>query len=253
LRFPSLFRRARIAGQAVTDIANWREVLPLAARGQDVTEIRLRNGAVIHAPADASLWPHFSDIWYHSSYTKHCSIKSGAVVVDVGANAGVFSLFAARHARQVYALEPASSNFSQLIQNVRLARNVVALQCACGARDGEATLDLSGPPVTYSLKTSSSGKSESVKVVCLETLFRRYHIAQCDYLKLDCEGAEFEIILEAVPSVFSRVRQIVLEYHDHLSNGASHYDLAEKLRSFGFETNNYNPNGTHGMMAAVRV
>jgi FkbM family methyltransferase len=249
----SFFRRARIASQAVKDIANWHEVLPLAARGKDVTEIRLRTGDVITAPTEAALWPHFSDIWYHCSYTKYCAIPSGAVVIDIGANVGVFSLFAARLARRVYALEPASSNFSRLARNVSLTRNVIPLQFACGARDGEGTLDLSGLPVAFSLKTLSSGKSEAVNVISLDTLFKRYNIAQCDYLKLDCEGAEFEIILESAASLFSHVSRIVMEYHDHLSNGISHHTLAERLRSLGFKTSDYNPNGTHGMMAAVRA
>jgi FkbM family methyltransferase len=247
----SLLRRAKIASRAVTDIANWREVLPSAANGHAVTEIRLRSGAVIHAPSEASLWPHFSDIWYHSSYTKYCSIPYGSLVVDVGANVGVFSLFAARRARKVYALEPASSNFSLLMKNVRLVQNIQPLQLACGARDREGLLDLSGLPVTFSLKTNSS-ESESVSVISLESLFARYDIAQCDFLKLDCEGAEFEIVLDSAPSVLSRITRIVMEYHDHLSDGFAHRHLSEKLQSLGFKTTVYKANGTHGMIAAIR-
>jgi hypothetical protein len=67
-------------------------VLPRASAGKTVTEIRLRRGPVISATPEHSLWPHFSDIWYHQSYTKHFSIPSDSVVVDVGANVGVFSL-----------------------------------------------------------------------------------------------------------------------------------------------------------------
>jgi FkbM family methyltransferase len=247
----AFLRRAKIASRAVTDIANWREVLPSAAHGHAVTKIRLRSGTVINAPSEASLWPHFSDIWYHSSYTKYCSIPSEAVVVDVGANVGVFSLFAARRARKVYALEPASSNFSLLTQNVRLANNIQPLQLACGARDREGLLDLSGLPVTFSLKTSSSA-AESVRVISLESLFAQYDILQCDFLKLDCEGAEFEIILDSAPSVLRRIRRIVMEYHDHLSDGFTHRHLSEKLQSLGFKTTEYKANGTHGMIAAVR-
>lgn len=99
-------RRARIAGHAFWDIANWREFLPRASAEETVTEIRLRRSPVISATPEHSLWPHFSDIWYHQSYTRHFLIPSGSVVVDVGANVGVFSLFAARTARIVYALEP---------------------------------------------------------------------------------------------------------------------------------------------------
>src|SRR6266851_800753 len=108
----TFFRRARIAGRAFSDLANWRDVLPLAASGQAVTKIQLRNGSILTAPPETALWPHFSDVWYHQSYTKFCSIPPNSIVVDIGANVGVFALFAARFARLVYAVEPASSNYS---------------------------------------------------------------------------------------------------------------------------------------------
>lgn len=250
---PSFLRRARIAIHAFAEIANWKEVLPLAARGGSVTEIRLRNGSVIQALPEAQLWPHFSDIWYHLSYTKHCPIPQGATVIDIGANVGVFALFAARFASRVLALEPASSNFSLLLKNVAHAENVVPLHCACAAQDGQGMLNLSDDPVSYSLMTkSSTGAQECVELISLESLFLKHKIDRCDFLKLDCEGAEFGIILETAPSVLNRVQRIVMEYHDHLSNRFSHRDLSEKLRGLGFRITEYNPKGTYGMLAAVK-
>ena len=246
-------RRARIAGHAFSDIANWREVLPRATVGKSVTEIRLRNGSIIKAPPENALWPHFSDIWYHLSYTKHCAIPPNSLVVDIGANVGVFSLFAARAARVVYSLEPASSNFSRLVSNASHTQNIVPLNLACAGRDGRASLDLSDNPVSFSLMTSRSpDRHETVDVIELGTLFERYKIGQCDFLKLDCEGSEFEIILNSEPSLMGRITRIVMEYHDHLSEGFSHRDLLQKLDKLGFHTTAYNPNGACGMIAAVR-
>jgi FkbM family methyltransferase len=246
-------RRAKIASQAIADIANWREVLPKAASGKDVTEIRLRSGPILNAPPEIGLWPHFSDIWYHRSYTQYCGIPWDSVVVDIGANVGVFSLFAARRARVVYALEPASSNFERLVKNTSQVASIVPLKCACAARDGRATLDVSGSPVAFSLKTSSgSGTQEAIEVISLATLFERYKIERCDFLKLDCEGAEFEIVWESDPALLSRVRRIVMEYHDHLSTQYSHVEMLEKLKSLGYQATSYKPNGVYGMIAAVR-
>ena len=248
------FRRARIASEAFLDIENWREVLPRAAAGEAVTEIRLRDGSVITAPPENTLWPIFSNTWYHCSYTKHCRIPKNAVVVDVGANVGVFSLFASRVARLVYSLEPASSNFSRLVSNVSRHRNTVPLRLACAARDGRAVLNLSGEPIAFSLKTDAcQGEQEMVDVISLSSLFDRYKISCCDFLKLDCEGSEFDIILESEPSLFERITRIVLEYHDHLSDKFSHHDLLRRLESLGFRATAYDPSGNHGMIAAVRL
>jgi FkbM family methyltransferase len=249
----SFFRRARIASEAVLDIENWREVLPRAAVGETVSEIRLRNGFKIVAPAENNLWPIFSDIWYHAAYTKYCAIPKNGLVVDVGANVGVFSLFASRVAALVYALEPASSNFSRLISNISKAQNIVPLNLACAAQDGRMTLALGVDAVTCSLKTIPlAGRKETVEVVSLSTLFERYNIRHCDFLKLDCEGSEFDIILQSDPSVFEQVNCIVMEYHDHLGKQFSHEDLFRRLVVLGFAPKAYSPNGTFGMLAASR-
>lgn len=249
-----VLRRAKIAGNAFWDLANWRDVLPRASAGEAVTEIRLRRGPVIVATPAHSLWPHFSDIWYHRSYTKCFSIPPDSVVVDVGANVGVFSLYAARTARQVYALEPSSANFSLLRSNTGGASNVLPVKLACGGADGEASLDVSSDPVSFSLASASGSNSrETVEVISLGTLFARYNIERCDFLKLDCEGCEFEIILATEPALLRRIDRIVMEYHDHRSAQFSHRDLLLALRQLGFEAVSYNPNGTHGMIAAIRM
>jgi FkbM family methyltransferase len=248
-----IIRRARIAGQAFLDLANWREVLPRAAAGESVTEIQLRDGVVLGAPPENALWPHFSDIWYHRSYTKHCAIPRGSLVVDIGANVGVFSVFAARVARIVYALEPSSANFARLTANTSGIKNILPLNLACSQRDGQASLDISSNPVSYSLLSDGGpDRQEVVNVVSLATLFERLQIERCDFLKLDCEGCEFEIILNADPQLVRRIGRIVMEYHDHLCKGFSHLDLLHSLQRFGFRTISYNPNGTQGMIAATR-
>jgi len=83
-------------------------------------------------------------------------------------------------------------------------------------------------------------------------LFERFNISRCDFLKLDCEGSEFDIILDSDPSLWCRVTRIVMEYHDHVSDRFSHRDLLQKLETLGFRTTAYNANGTYGMIAAVR-
>jgi FkbM family methyltransferase len=249
----AFFRRTDIAVRAFLDIANWREVLPRGARGETVTEIRLRDGTVIAAPPDNALWPHFSDVWYHLAYTKYTPIPRNALVVDVGANVGVFSLLAARRARKVYALEPASSNFERLVRNVAATERIVPLQIACAAKDGLAELNLDTNPVSFSLMTKAeSKKTETVSVTALGTFFDHYNIARCDFLKLDCEGSEFEILLDTPASVIQKAERIVMEYHDYLSVRFSHRDLIRRLESLGYRTQLYHQHATCGMLAAVK-
>ena len=246
------FTRAKIASLAFLDIANWREVLPRAAAGETVTEIRLRDGTVIAAPPENALWPHFSDVWYHRTYTKLRPVPRGALVVDIGANVGVFSLLAARTARLVYAVEPASSNFSRLVANTSRVLSIVPMRLACGGKDGSAALDLSSNPVSFSLVTQSPEKSESVEVLTLASLFHRLKITRCDFLKLDCEGAEFDIILNSDSALIRGIPRIVMEYHDYLSQRFSHRDLLARLRDLAFRTTTYNQHETYGIIDATK-
>jgi Methyltransferase FkbM domain len=74
-----------------------------------------------------------------------------------------------------------------------------------------------------------------------------------NFLKLDCEGCEFGIIMGLDAALVCRISRIVMEYHNHLSKQFSHRDLVEKLATFGFRTVVYNSNGTYGMIAATTI
>src|SRR5262249_54371498 len=97
-----------------------------------------------------------------------------------------------------------------------------------------------------------SKNQETVEVSSLSTFFERYRIERCGFLKLDCEGCEFELVLDSDPKVINRIDRIVMEYHDHLSIRFSHRDLLEALTKLGFEAVAYNAKGTYGMIAADR-
>jgi FkbM family methyltransferase len=172
------------------------------------------------------------------------------LVVDVGANVGVFSVFASRAARLVYSLV---CKLPRLVPNVSGVEKIVPLHLACAGQDGPAILDLTSDLVSFSLKTTAlQPKQETVEAMCLGTLFERYRISHCDFLKLDCEGSEFDIILDSKPSIFKRISRIVMEYHDHLSEKFSHNDLLERLERLGYHARAYSPNGKLGMISAIR-
>lgn len=82
---------------------------------------------------------------------------------------------------------------------------------------------------------------EDVEGVTLENVFDEFQLSHCDFLKLDCEGAEFEILENVDPNLCRRVNKLVVEYHtfpdrDKLeqSNG-----LVERLADLGFTVDVY--------------
>lgn len=142
-------------------------------------------------------------------------IREDDIVIDIGANVGAFAIRAARHSRHVVAVEPVTCDL--LIENVRL--NGVEVRVVCGALgDGEPA----------QIRWDD-------REVCVPTFTLRDIIALaggCDFLKCDCEGAEWMID----PGDLAGIRRIEMELHlppicgqpdplllDYISR---HYDFA---------------------------
>jgi hypothetical protein len=72
----------------------------------------------------------------------------------------------------------------------------------------------------------------TVRQLTLEQLFQESGVEQCDLLKIDCEGAEYDILLTARPPVLQKVQMIICEYHPTASGDRS--TLIEHLSNLGF-------------------
>jgi len=256
--FHRLQRAATRFGTGVSvirDFKNWLDVFQHVTTNKQLKALHRRDGTKIVGAGETQLWNHYNDIWNHRSYTKYFEIPADGVVLDVGANVGVFCLFAARKARLVHAFEPSLTNFEYLVANTRKTPNIVVHNFAIGSANGHATLDVSGSPTSCTLidNWTPDTASEIVETKTLNTVFKDLGIEHCDYMKLDCEGSEYAILLSVDTTLLGRIDTIVLEFHDHLTNCCSHRDLLQKLRSSGFRASAYNHSTTYGMISAQRL
>lgn len=218
-------------------VANWLEVGAAALRGSEVTRLRLRNGLDIESAPGALLVPLYKEIVYKDDYRLRSDpLPPGAVVVDIGANIGMFSLHvAADHgASRVYAFEPFPESFALLRRNVE--RNhldaVIAIPLAIAGQSGSRELHMQGRHGVHSL-FGTSGEAVRIECITLADAFARYGIARCDFLKLDCEGAEYEILLNTPSDVYARIHRLALEYHDWITDH-HHDELVMRLTAEGF-------------------
>ncbi|HZR99417.1 MAG TPA: FkbM family methyltransferase [Chloroflexota bacterium] len=165
------------------------------------------------------------------------------VVVDLGAGFGDFAIYAAsRYPRStVYAYEPSPESFVMLQENVRLNRagRVHAFPYAVvGRAAGPLTLYTgTRAKVQHTLVGAgklAAGRAVEVETVALADVFREHGIDRCDLLKIDCEGAEYDIILQSDAATIGRISHIAMEYHDGVT-AYSHRDLAAFLRRQGFQ------------------
>jgi FkbM family methyltransferase len=143
--------------------------------------------------------------------------ERGGVVVDVGANTGIYSIKAAKHfdngqSGVVISVEPFPDVLAALYKSVQ-ANNFqnVRLRNFCAGEHTETSLLWmnSGKPHEFSLlKHDKGAKSLSTLVVALDDMFMWEHLDRFDYLKIDAEGAENEV-LRGAKGIIAKYRPII--------------------------------------------
>ncbi len=180
-------------------------------------------------------------------YTKKgFSLRETDTVIDIGANIGAFSVYAAKQVPRgrVIAFEPASDNYEFLARNAALNRlnNLTPVRAAVAGQAGVITLYLgeaSGVHSTTKGHLTVSTGTEEVEAISLEGVFERYKLDRCDLLKLNCEGAEFEILYSAPESILAKIQRIAMEYHAKENKRQKANEMVDYLRKHGFEVVEY--------------
>lgn len=172
-------------------------------------------------------------------------LKPGMVFVDVGANLGDYTLIASRlvgDGGKVVSFEPDPSNYAWLTKSI--ARNafvnIEARQEALSDQDGEATLflgDVSGWHTLKAVQRPSARGEVTVKTRKLDNvLFDRI-----DLMKIDVEGAEFDVISGARESLARHRPVLIIDLHP--TKGADIPGLLQLLIELQYRIYGLTPRG----------
>jgi len=155
------------------------------------------------------------------------ALPKGGIVWDLGSNVGFYSLLAARKSRSVLAVEPLPDNTAFIEQHLQLNRvaNVDILRGAVSDRDGIGRFSPGCDRSTG--KITDSGAIE-VPVFSVRRLLQIY--PNPELIKIDVEGAEFEVLHGGIEYLSSRTPILFLATH-----GATvHKACVELLRDIGY-------------------
>jgi FkbM family methyltransferase len=132
------------------------------------------------------------------------------VVVDIGANMGLFTMMARAVLRpkKIVSYEPEPGNFQALEKNICLFPECAAYQEAVLGDDG--TCSISNPFGNITTWRAAIKANGPVKAVGIRTIIEEH--GPIDLLKIDCEGGEWSII-PAMKGFEAQVRSMMVEYH----------------------------------------
>jgi FkbM family methyltransferase len=149
--------------------------------------------------------------------------RGAPVVVDIGANIGMFSLytFYLRPNAHVLSVEPSEGTHAMLESNRadNPALDWRTLRAALWREDGSISFDASGP--STGSRITGAGQGESVPAASLRTVLEKHAGASSiDIMKIDIEGAE-QAALEGNAGLLACVDMLIIELHPDLCDAAT--------------------------------
>lgn len=162
--------------------------------------------------------------------------------VDVGANIGEWTNTLYKHSnftKKGVLYEPSPAVFIKLNQNLKNHEELIFRQVAVGENEGKATLHENPKSTNLSSVVYSKGSTESTEIdmVSLETDLARLDMKEVDFLKIDTEGYDFQVIKGSTDLLKKQaIGLIQFEYsHDWIPAGSTLKAAMNYLESFGYE------------------
>lgn len=201
-------------------------------------DLRLRSGQTFKIDHFLSALT-LKEVFYDGDYRP--KTKSARTIVDIGANIGTCTIYMSSlfPKAKVYSFEPDPNTFKLLKTNVEKNNqsNITLVNQAVSNHSGHTTFYSCQASGLSSLsKTMLPYKVTKTQVILttIPELMKKFDIKTIDVLKIDAEGAEFDILLKTPRFPFQSIKEIILEYHDRLT---SHYheELVNKLHQVGYK------------------
>lgn len=211
--------------------------------------VRLRGGLGFEVLS----WQDLTTVWVVVVGNEYTVRPDDRRVVDAGANIGVFSSMVTLRAKEatVVALEPFPANFERLkgtLEANGIAGRVDPKPWALVGVPGVVRMDDSPEIASHSRRVGAETGVE-VEGVTLEQLLERCGWDRADLLKIDIEGAEYELFAQTPSAVLRRFDRIGLEYH----GGGDSEALFAKLRDAGFRCFRHPKKGSAGVIEWERT
>lgn len=165
--------------------------------------------------------------------------RKDLTILDIGSHIGMFSIYASPFAKHIYAVEPSLEHFSSLVQNIgsNYLDNVTPFQYAISNENKTVEFFHNTNKTMYSMREEVADKSlpsEKVESITLEKFLKDNKIKHVDFMKLDIEGMEYEVLGgDAFARISDRIDSLLVESHSWA--GRHPNQLVESLKNNGYK------------------
>ena len=180
-------------------------------------------------------------VWMIQEYSNSdFDIRDNDIVIDVGAHIGLFALFASQFCKQgkIFCFEPIKENYELLVENINSnkIKNIIPFNFAVSNTSDSVKIFLNDDYSGHSMFLETNN-FVIVKSKLLPDIFIENNIQECNFLKLDCEGAEYEIINSLSPEFLNKIKKYAIEYHLADIHPEFLQQLIMKLKKLSFIVN----------------
>lgn len=182
------------------------------------------------------------------------SINKEDIVIDIGAHIGLFSLFASQYCKngKIFSYEPIKENYNLLKENIEVNKieNIISFNSAVSKQTNKLKIFINSDDSAHSIFESEKNFIE-VDSTTIKSIFDKNKIKNCNLLKFDCEGAEYQIIESIPKEYFFKIEKMIIEYHLANEKPEMYKKLIENLKNNKFEIKIKKLSDSMGMIYAI--
>jgi len=198
----------------------------------NTTFITLNNGTIICAPADKNLMTNYilkeQGNWFEDEIVFIQEfIKPDMQTLDIGANYGLYSTAIANNLGEngkLWCFEPTQNTADALRKTItknQFDEKIELIQAGLSDHTGQATFFTSPNAELNSLTqtNSTTGEEQTIELLTLDQCLEKYHWETLDFIKLDAEGEELNILKagQKTLSTYSPLIMFELKHGDKIN------------------------------------
>ena len=225
----------------IVDVIKYYWVVKFKSKSSNFFTLRLYNNLKIKILPKSGDYCTFHEVFIKEDYKTGDALKPNNIL-DIGANVGFFSLYASKKypGSKIYSFEPFPPTFLRLKEHLAINKiiNVETFPCAVSDKNEKVnfySIDWAGAN-TLNANKFDTGNCKITQVDCIAFagIFELTKVDSFDLAKIDCEGSEYPMLINASDESIIKIRNYIIEVHTDKTYNAD--DLIKRFKKLGYNT-----------------